>query len=92
MINAAIQLLPTKTQKDKIELIDKAIDCIKKSNLKYLVCPFETVVQGTFQQVSQLIDEIRKTTLSNGCEELIINIKIHAAQVDLFFEDKLIKY
>ena len=92
MINAAIQLLPTQGTKNKIELIDEAIELIKKSNLKYLVCPFETVVEGTFEQVSKLINDIRVKTLNNGCEQLLINIKIHAANSDLFFEDKLIKY
>lgn len=91
-INVAIQLLPTKYSADKIELIDKAIACIKASGLKHLVCPFETVVEGTYAEVFKLVDEIRTTTLSNGCEELLVNMKMHAGSKDLFFEDKLIKY
>ena len=44
------------------------------------------------EQISKLINDIRIKTLSNDCEQLLINIKIHAAKTDLFFEDKLIKY
>lgn len=91
-INVAIQLLPTKTSVDKIELIDKAISLIKSSNLKHIVCPFETVVEGTYQEIFALIDNIRMSTINNGCEELILNLKIHAGKHDLFFEDKLVKY
>jgi uncharacterized protein YqgV (UPF0045/DUF77 family) len=91
-INVAIQLLPTKTSVDKIELIDKAISLIKSSNLKHIVCPFETVVEGTYQEIFTLIDNIRMSTINNGCEELILNLKIHAGKHDLFFEDKLVKY
>ncbi len=91
-INVAIQLLPTKTSEDKIELIDKAIGLIKASKLKHIVCPFETVVEGTFEEIFSLIDAIRTSSITNGCEELIINIKIHASNHDLFFEDKLVKY
>ncbi len=91
-INVAIQLLPTKCSADKIELIDKAIACIKASGLKHLVCPFETVVEGTYAEIFQLVDEIRTTTLANGCEELLINLKMHAGTKDLFFDDKLVKY
>ncbi len=91
-INVAIQLLPTKCSTDKIELIDKAIALIKASNLKHLVCPFETVVEGTYEQIFKLVDDIRITTLLNGCEELLINMKLHAGNKDLFFEDKLVKY
>ncbi len=91
-INVAIQLLPTKASADKIELIDKAIACIKASGLKHIVCPFETVVEGTYKEIFELVDKIRTTTLSNGCEELLINMKLHAGNKDLFFEDKLVKY
>ena len=91
-INVAIQLLPTKCSADKIELIDKAIACIKASGLKHLVCPFETVVEGTYEDIFKLVDEIRTTTLSNGCEELLVNMKMHAGNKDLFFDDKLVKY
>ncbi len=91
-INLAIQLLPTKSSADKIELIDKAISCIKASGLKHIVCPFETVVEGTYKEIFELVDKIRTTTLNNGCEELLINMKMHAGSKDLFFEDKLVKY
>ena len=91
-INVAIQLLPTKYSTDKIELIDKAIACINASGLKHLVCPFETVVEGTYAEIFKLVDDIRTTTLNNGCEELLINMKLHAAKKDLFFEDKIAKY
>ncbi len=91
-INVAIQLLPTKATADKIELIDKAIACIKASQLKHIVCPFETVVEGTYQEIFELVDKIRTTTLQNGCDELLINMKLHAGNTDLFFEDKLVKY
>lgn len=91
-INVAVQLLPTKTSKDKIELIDAAILLIKQSGLKHLVCPFETVIEGTYDEIFNLINQIRIQSIKNGCEELIINIKIHAGSKDLFFEDKLVKY
>lgn len=91
-INVAIQLLPTKCSADKIELIDKAIALIAASGLKHLVCPFETVVEGTYAQIFALVDDIRKSSLANGCEELLVNMKMHAGNKDLFFDDKLVKY
>ena len=54
----AIQLLPTRCTIDKIELIDKAINCIQNSGLKYIVCPFETVVEGTFDEIIKLTNAI----------------------------------
>lgn len=91
-INAAIQLLPLKTSDERYSVIDKAIALIQNSRLHYKVCPFETVVEGSSEAVYQLIRQIQEETLKNNCDELILNIKIHAANRDLSFEEKLEKY
>jgi uncharacterized protein YqgV (UPF0045/DUF77 family) len=91
-INAAIQLLPLKTNEDRYSVVDKAIELINKSGLNYKVCPFETVVEGSPELVYKLIQQIQTEILKNGCDELILNIKIHAANRDLSFQEKLEKY
>ncbi len=90
-INAAIQLLPFGNDAEKYKIIDNAISLIQKSGLKYKVCPFETVVEGKPENVYQLIEAIRETSLKN-CSDVLINIKIHSANRDLFFDEKLEKY
>jgi uncharacterized protein YqgV (UPF0045/DUF77 family) len=91
-INAAIQLLPLLTDENRYEVVDRAIALISESGLNYKVCPFETVVEGSPEKVYGLIRQIQEEMLKNGCEELILNIKIHAANRDLNFEEKLKKY
>ena len=91
-INAAIQLLPLETSDRRYDVIDKAIELIQNSGLNYKVCPFETVVEGESKEVYQLIQDIQTATLANNCSELLINIKIHAANRPLTFSEKLIKY
>jgi uncharacterized protein YqgV (UPF0045/DUF77 family) len=91
-INAAIQLLPLKTDEHRYSVVDKAIDLINKSGLNFKVCPFETVVEGEPEKVYGLIQQIQTEMLNNGCDELILNIKIHAANRDLAFSEKLEKY
>jgi len=92
-INAAIQLLPLKTSDERYSVVDKAINLIQESGLNYKVCPFETVVEGSSEAVYQLIRRIQEETLTNNnCDELLINIKIHAANRNLSFSEKLEKY
>jgi len=91
-INAAIQLLPIGAKENKYDVIDKAIALIQKSGLNYKVCPFETVVEGETEEVYGLIRNIQTETLKHNCNELLINIKIHAATKDLSFSEKLEKY
>lgn len=90
-INAAIQLLPIDTAQKRWDVVDKAIALIQQSGLNYKVCPFETVVEGKSTDVFKLIEAIRVVGLQNA-SEILINIKIHAANRDVFFDEKLEKY
>lgn len=92
VINVAIQLLPIQTGKDTLSVIDHAINIIKESGLKYLVCPFETVVEGESDKVYQLIQIIQKEIILNHADEILINLKVHASKDDLSFMDKLKNY
>ncbi len=92
LINAAIQLLPFPENGSKIALIDEAIELIEKSGLNYQVCPFETVVEGSSEAVYALIQKIQENCLKSGCKELLLNIKIHAANNSLSFKDKTEKF
>jgi uncharacterized protein YqgV (UPF0045/DUF77 family) len=90
-INAALQLLPFGNDSEKYNIIDNAISIIQKSGLKYKVCPFETVVEGEPKDIYALIESIRQESLKN-CTDILINVKFHAANRDLAFEEKLEKY
>ncbi|MEI6020676.1 MAG: thiamine-binding protein [Bacteroidota bacterium] len=91
-INAAIQLLPLETDEHRYAVIDRAIALIEASGLKFKVCPFETVVEGESEEVYLLIQKIQKVTLEGNCSEMLLNIKIHAANRDLEFDDKIAKF
>ena len=90
-INAAIQLLPIDTEQKRWDVVDKAIELITQSGLNYKVCPFETVVEGTSTEVFELLEKIKQVGLQNS-NEILINIKLHAANRDVLFEEKLEKY
>jgi uncharacterized protein YqgV (UPF0045/DUF77 family) len=49
LINLALQVLPSSITSDPYSLVDKAIEVIQQSGLKYRVCPFETVIEGDYE-------------------------------------------
>ncbi len=92
-VNLAIQVLPFTDTADKYEIIDKAIQVIAESGLRYVVCPFETVLEGTYDEVMEVVQDIKHSCLIAGAQDLIINIKLHARKdADAFIDDKLEKY
>lgn len=92
-INVAVQVLPRSGTKGTYELVDVAIELIQKSGLKYRVCPFETVIEGYYDEIMKLVKDIHEAVYASGAEEMITNMKIqtHYNQ-DVFIEDKMNKY
>jgi uncharacterized protein YqgV (UPF0045/DUF77 family) len=92
-INAAIQVLPRVKDKHPYEVVDAAIAVINASGLKYEVCPFETVVEGTYEQVVQLVKNIREKCFAAGAEEILVNMKLQMRSGnDVTIEEKTGKY
>lgn len=92
-INLAIQVLPRSGSKGTYELVDIAIELIQKSGLVYRVCPFETVIEGHYDEVMALVKAIHEAVYAGGAEEMITNIKIQTRyNQDVFIDDKMNKY
>lgn len=92
-VNIAIQVLPTTQTTHPYEIIDKAINIIKKSGHNYLVCPFETVVECSMDEALKLISDIHKECYHYDTQSMLINIKIHSFKnKDATIKDKMGKY
>lgn len=93
-VNLAVQVLPLQTsQEEAYRIIDTAIECIQKSGLKYVVCPFETVIEGPYSEVMQLLNKLQEACFNAGGETVLINMKLHRSAVkDLLIDDKTGKY
>lgn len=92
-INLALQILPKSETAHAYDIIDKAIEVIQNSGLPYVVCPFETVVEGTYDEVMKVVKEAQDICFKYGATEIIANIKIQrGASHDVFIDDKLKKY
>lgn len=95
MVNLAIQVLPLQsgTQEEAYAIVDKAIEQIQASGMKYVVCPFETVVEGEFDKVMQLLKDIQEACFNVGAPSLLINMKLHTSNIkDMAIDDKIGKY
>lgn len=92
-INMALQVLPQAKNKDTYDLVDSAIKEIQQSGLKYKVCPFETVVEGTFDEVMKLVKNVHHILEKEGTEKLMTYIKLQTVfNSDVTIEDKMHKY
>lgn len=92
-VNVALQVLPRAKDKDTYQLVDKAIEMIQASGLRYKVCPFETVIEGDYDQIMTLIKQVHETCYASGTEEMMTYIKIQSSAIrEVCIEDKMEKY
>jgi len=92
-INVAIQVLPEADGKIKYSLVDEAIEAIRKTGLKYRVCPFETVVECAYDEMPALLEIIHEACQKAGTQKMLTNLKIQVDfQNGVTIEDKMEKY
>ena len=75
-VNIALQVLPKSKTKETYDLVDDAIKVIQDSGLKYQVCPFETAIEGPYDQIMSLVEKVQEVCFEKGAEELMVYIKI----------------
>ena len=93
IVNIALQIIPKSKTKEVYDIVDEAIAIIQKSGLKYKVCPFETVIEGTYEEVMKVAKEAQDACFATGADDLLIFIKIQRKKSgDVSIEDKIEKY
>jgi len=93
-INLALQILPYGLPKDKAyAIVDEAINVIATSGLKYIVCPFETVIEGPYDKVMQTVETAQEAAFAAGAEDLLVYMKVQRSRsTDVAITDKMEKY
>ena len=92
-VNVAIQVLPKSKTKKAYDLVDDAIKVIQDSGLKYRVCPFETVIEGPYNEIMQIVEKVQEKCFESGADELMVYIKIqNKKDSKVTIEDKMAKY
>ena len=89
IITLGLQIIPISNSIDSYKLIDEAIEVIKQSGIKYIITPFETVMEGSYEELILIAEIAQKKVLEAGADECIINIKMHYRKGgDVTFEEK----
>ena len=93
IVNVAVQVLPKSTNNDTYQIVDKAIEVIQKSGVKYRVCPFETVMKGEYDDLMKIVKQLQQAYFDAGAVEVITNIKIqNRKKSDVTIDGKMYKY
>jgi len=91
-VNIALQILPTSKTIHPYTLVDKAIEVIANSGLRYKVTPFETVMEGAYDDIMKVVKLAQEACYEAGADNLMTYVKIQTSKTDVSIEDKMEKY
>jgi len=91
-VNIALQVLPTSKNIHPYKLVDEAIEVIANSGLRYKVTPFETVMEGSYDKIMEVIKQAQDACYKAGAESMMTYIKIQSSREDVSIDDKMEKY
>ena len=86
----ALQVLPLSQGIDRIAVIDKVIDYLQTQGVTMVVTPFETVLEGDFDQLMRILKEALEVA-GQGADNVFANVKINVGEI-LSIDEKLEKY
>ena len=90
LISLGIQIIPKgESKKPSYDLVDCAIEVIQKSGIKHLITPFETVMEGKYEELMSIAKRAEQAVLDAGADECIVYYRIHYRKAgDVTFEEK----
>lgn len=86
----ALQVLPLSQGINRIAIIDKVIAYLQAQSVTMVVTPFETVLEGEFDELMRILKEALEVARQEA-DNVFANVKINIGEI-LSIDDKLEKY
>ena len=75
--SVAIQVLPNvQDEEEVIRIVDEVIAYIRSTGLNYYVGPFETTIEGDYDQLMDIVKEFQHVAERAGCKAMSVYVKI----------------
>ena len=74
--SVAIQVLPKVEGEEVIRVVDKVIEYLKSTGLNTFVGPFETTIEGDYDQLMEIVKECQLICIREGAPAVSSYIKI----------------
>ncbi len=92
VVNVSFQVIPGVPQEKCYEIVDKAIEVVQKSGVKYEVGPMETTMEGELDVLLEIVKDAQQACIDAGTKRIITMIKIDYSTEGVTMEEKVGKY
>lgn len=90
--NVSLQVLPVVPEEDIYDVVDKVIEYIDKSGVKYIVGPMETTMEGELDELLDIVKAAQTICEQNGAKRVVSVVKIDYKSEGVTIEEKIDKY
>ena len=91
-INLSLQVLPIIEEGRIYGVVDKVIEMIDATGLKYVVGPMETTIEGELDELLDIVKKAQKICCDQSATRVISTIKIDYKQEGVTICEKTGKY
>jgi uncharacterized protein (TIGR00106 family) len=91
-VNLSLQVLPVVPDAQIYEVVDKVIEYIQESGVKYEVGPMETTMEGELDVLLDIVKKAQSICVKEGAERVVSIIKIDYKPEGVTMDEKIHKY
>ncbi|MBE0067873.1 thiamine-binding protein [Thermoanaerobacterium thermosaccharolyticum] len=92
VVNVSLQVLPVVEEEMIYPVVDKVIEYIKSTGVKYFVSPMETTMEGDIDILLDIVKKAQDICVKEGAKRVISIVKIDYKPDGVTIDEKMNKY
>lgn len=91
-VNVSLQVIPNVLEEQIYPVVDKVIEMIDKSGIKYEVGPMETTMEGELDTLLEIVKKAQNICITEGANRVVSIVKIDYKEEGVTMDEKISKY
>lgn len=92
IINVSLQVLPVVPEERIYPVVDKVIEYIASTGVKYVVGPMETTMEGDLDTLLNIVKKAQDICVNEGASRVVSVVKIDYKSEGVTIDEKIQKY
>lgn len=91
-VNVSLQVIPNVEEERIYPVVDKVIEYIAQSGVKYEVGPMETTMEGELDELMEIVKKSQEICVQEGAKRVCSMVKIDYKPEGVTIDEKVEKY
>lgn len=92
VVNLSLQVLPCVEADRLYQVVDRVIEMIDGSGVKYVVGPMETTMEGELDDLLEIVKKAQRICTEEGAKRVASVVKIDYKEEGVTIDEKMDKY